>query len=117
MRISDWSSDVCSSDLLELVTENGGAHLVAFDVLGTGIGEHVLVAQGSVAAAWFPGAPPPVDALVIGSIDQPPAAKPTRAAQSVAPPTAKATTHPDTAPPLATHTRNTPREGQGVTSN
>ncbi|NYG57127.1 ethanolamine utilization protein EutN [Nocardioides daedukensis] len=80
---------------LELVTENGGAHLVAFDVLGTGIGEHVLVAQGSVAAAWFPGTPPPVDALVIGSIDQPPAAKPTRAAKSVAPSTAKAKTNPE----------------------
>jgi ethanolamine utilization protein EutN len=31
----------------------------------------VLVAQGSVAAAWFPGRPPPVDALIIGSIDEP----------------------------------------------
>jgi ethanolamine utilization protein EutN len=31
----------------------------------------VLVVQGSVAAAWFPGQPPPVDALIIGSIDPP----------------------------------------------
>jgi ethanolamine utilization protein EutN len=31
----------------------------------------VLVAQGSVAAAWFPGQPPPVDALIVGSIDTP----------------------------------------------
>ena len=36
---------------------------VAFDVLGTGIGEQVLVATGSVAASWFqtsaaPTAPP-----------------------------------------------------------
>jgi ethanolamine utilization protein EutN len=38
-------------------------------VLGTGVGERVLVAQGSVAAAWFAGKPPPVDALIIGSID------------------------------------------------
>ena len=37
-----------------------------------GVGETVLVAQGSVAAAWFPGTPPPVDALVIGSIDTQP---------------------------------------------
>ena len=36
-----------------------------------GVGERVLVAQGSVAAAWFPGKPPPVDALIIGSIDEP----------------------------------------------
>jgi ethanolamine utilization protein EutN len=44
---------------------------VAFDVLGSGVGERVLIAQGSVAAAWFPGKPPPVDALIIGSIDEP----------------------------------------------
>ena len=44
---------------------------VAFDVLGSGVGERVLVVQGSVAAAWFPGEPPPVDALIIGSIDPP----------------------------------------------
>jgi len=50
----------------------GGQRLVALDVLGSGLGEHVLVAQGSVAAAWFPGTPPPVDALVIGSLDGPP---------------------------------------------
>ncbi|GAA3647012.1 EutN/CcmL family microcompartment protein [Nocardioides ginsengisoli] len=50
----------------------GGSRLVAFDVLGSGVGETVLVAQGSVAAAWFPGTPPPVDALVIGSIDSQP---------------------------------------------
>jgi len=55
--------------LLELRVEDSDATLVAFDVLGTGVGERVLVAQGSVAAAWFPGPPPPVDALVIGAID------------------------------------------------
>ena len=60
--------------LLEVQVEGGTGHLVAFDVLGSGIGETVLIAQGSVAAAWFPGTPPPVDALIIGSIDNPPAA-------------------------------------------
>ena len=54
---------------LEVEVEDTHARMVAFDVLGSGVGERVLVAQGSVAAAWFPGAPPPVDALVIGSID------------------------------------------------
>jgi ethanolamine utilization protein EutN len=29
-----------------------------------------MVATGSVAAAWFPGKAPPVDALIIGSIDE-----------------------------------------------
>ena len=56
------------------VEVDGGGTLVAFDVLGSGIGEQVLVAQGSVAAAWFPGASPPVDALIIGSVDQEPTA-------------------------------------------
>jgi ethanolamine utilization protein EutN len=54
---------------LEVEVE-GGQRLVAFDVLGSGVGEHVLVATGSVAAAWFPAPHPPVDALVIGSIDE-----------------------------------------------
>jgi len=53
------------------VEGGGGQRLVAFDVLGSGIGEHVLVATGSVAAAYFPDPHPPVDALVIGSVDQP----------------------------------------------
>ncbi len=56
---------------LEVEADGTGQRLVAFDVLGSGIGERVLVVQGSVAAAWFPGKPPPVDALIIGSIDEP----------------------------------------------
>jgi ethanolamine utilization protein EutN len=55
--------------LLEVEVEGTGAHLVAFYVLGSGVGERVLIATGSVAAAWFPGKPPPLDALIIGSID------------------------------------------------
>ena len=58
-----------SGALLEVEVEDTGTHLVAFDVLGTGIGEQVLVATGSVAAAWFPGKPPPLDALIIGAVD------------------------------------------------
>jgi ethanolamine utilization protein EutN len=50
-----------------------GERLVAFDVLGSGQGERVLVAQGSVASGWLPDRPP-VDALIIGSIDEPAAA-------------------------------------------
>jgi ethanolamine utilization protein EutN len=56
---------------LEVEVDGGGQRLVAFDVLGSGIGERVLVATGSVAAAYFPDPHPPVDALVIGSVDEP----------------------------------------------
>jgi ethanolamine utilization protein EutN len=54
---------------LEVEVDGSSSRLIAFDVLGSGLGEHVLVAQGSVAANWFTGTPPPVDALIIGSID------------------------------------------------
>jgi ethanolamine utilization protein EutN len=54
---------------LEVEVDGSKSRLIAFDVLGSGLGEHVLVAQGSVAANWFTGTPPPVDALIIGSID------------------------------------------------
>ena len=54
---------------LEVEIDGTGSKLIAFDVLGSGVGEHVLVAQGSVASSWFTGTPPPVDALIIGSID------------------------------------------------
>jgi ethanolamine utilization protein EutN len=54
---------------LEVEVDGAGSRLIAFDVLGSGLGEHVLVAQGSVASNWFTGTPPPVDALIIGSID------------------------------------------------
>jgi len=62
-----------SGAFLEVEAEGSGQRLIAFDVLGSGVGERVLVAQGSVAAAWFAGQPPPVDALIIGSIDPQPA--------------------------------------------
>jgi ethanolamine utilization protein EutN len=64
--------EIPNGAFLEVEVE-GGSRVVAFDVLGTGIGEQVLVATGSVAAAWFRGSPPPLDALVIGSIDETPA--------------------------------------------
>ncbi len=48
----------------------GGSRLVAFDPLGCGEGEEVLITQGSVAAGYFEGVKAPVDALIIGSIDE-----------------------------------------------
>lgn len=63
---------------LELEVEGGG-RLVAFDVLGSGVGEHVLVATGSVASGWFAAEhPAPIDALIIGSIDESPSESATR---------------------------------------
>lgn len=52
------------------VEVDGGSRMIAFDVLGSGAGERVLVATGSVASGWFDGHPP-IDALIIGSIDEP----------------------------------------------
>ena len=54
--------------LLEVETE-GGARVIAFDPLGCGDDEEVLITQGSVAAGHFEGVKAPVDALIIGSID------------------------------------------------
>lgn len=48
----------------------GGGRLVAFDVLGCGEGEDVLVVSGSTAAAWLGGGKTPIDALIVGSVDQ-----------------------------------------------
>ncbi|MSP81967.1 MAG: ethanolamine utilization protein EutN [Alphaproteobacteria bacterium] len=53
---------------LEVETAGGGC-LVAFDVLGCGEGEEVLIVSGSTAAAWLGGGKIPIDALIIGSID------------------------------------------------
>jgi ethanolamine utilization protein EutN len=38
--------------------------------LGCNDGEAVLITQGSVAAGYFKGKTAPVDALIIGSIDE-----------------------------------------------
>jgi ethanolamine utilization protein EutN len=77
-----WSTrrlaEIPNGAFLEVEVEGSGQRLVAFDSLGSGVGERVLVAQGSVAAAWFTGKPPPIDALIVGSIDAPAEPKPTR---------------------------------------
>jgi ethanolamine utilization protein EutN len=61
--------DVPHGAFLEVELEGGGS-IVAFDILGSGVGERVLVATGSVAASRFAPAHPPIDALIIGLIDQ-----------------------------------------------
>lgn len=54
---------------LEVETQNG-ARLIAFDPLGCAAGEAVLITQGSVAAAYFTETAAPIDALIVGSIDE-----------------------------------------------
>jgi ethanolamine utilization protein EutN len=58
------------------VQGDDGSRLIAFDVLGSGLGERVLVASGSVASGWFAPDHPPIDALIIGSLDEPHEAPP-----------------------------------------
>lgn len=69
-----WSTkrlkEVPAGSILEVVVDQSSTRLLAFDPLGCGEGESVIVATGSVAAAWFPGEAPPIDALIIGSIDE-----------------------------------------------
>jgi ethanolamine utilization protein EutN len=78
-----------SGAFLEIEVAGSGEHLVAFDVLGSGQGERVLVVQGSVAAGWLPDRPP-IDALIIGSIDDPAPSRPEpRRARKTKPATTK----------------------------
>jgi ethanolamine utilization protein EutN len=67
-----WSSKhietLPNGALLEV--DVAGNTLVAFDPLGCAVGEEVLITQGSVAAAFFTKHKAPVDALIIGSIDE-----------------------------------------------
>ena len=77
--------EIPNGAFLEVRAADSDAVVVAFDVLGSGVGEEVLVVQGSVASAWFGDSHPPVDALIIGSVDP-----------QTAPSTA--TTHTDPAP-------------------
>lgn len=69
---SVWSTkrldEIPAGSILEIEIDTG-SRLLAFDPLGCGEGERVIIATGSVAAAWFKSASPPIDALIIGSID------------------------------------------------
>lgn len=62
-------NEIPNGAFLEVRAVDSPSTFVAFDVLGSGIGEEVLVVQGSVASAWFGQTHPPVDALIIGSVD------------------------------------------------
>ncbi len=67
-------SELPSGALLEIDLEDRSGkgateRVVAFDSLGCGEGERVLVTQGSVAKGWFRDSNVVIDALVIGSLD------------------------------------------------
>ena len=47
-----------------------GERVVAIDIIGAGIGEYVLVAQGSAARLGCDMADAPVDAAIVGIIDE-----------------------------------------------
>lgn len=68
-----WSTkklaEMPAGSILEVQVDDSNSRLLAFDPLGCGDGEKVIIATGSVAAGWFPGKSPPIDALIIGSID------------------------------------------------
>ncbi len=68
-----WSSkhiETLPNGALLEVEVAGGGKLIAFDPLGCAEGEDVLITQGSVAAAHFTKLKAPIDALIIGSIDE-----------------------------------------------
>ena len=49
---------------------NTGSRLVAIEIIGAGIGEYVLVAQGSAARIGCDMADAPIDAAIVGIIDE-----------------------------------------------
>lgn len=69
-RLGELPSGALLEIDLEAVGGGGaGERVVAFDPLGCGEGERVLVTQGSVAKGWFKDGKAVVDALVVGSLD------------------------------------------------
>ncbi len=59
--------------LLEIdLIEDGkvSERVLAYDPLGAGTGEQVLITQGSVAKGWFDSGDAVIDALVIGIVDE-----------------------------------------------
>ncbi len=68
-----WSSkhiETMPTGALLEVTLNTGGSLIAIDPLGCAEGETVLIVQGSVAAGFFTKSNAPIDALIIGSVDE-----------------------------------------------
>ena len=57
---------------IDLIEDDGSVEkILAFDPLGAGEGERVVVTQGSVAKGWFQSGDAVIDSLVIGIVDEP----------------------------------------------
>lgn len=57
---------------IDLVSDQDSVEtILAFDPLGAGEGERVVVTQGSVAKGWFNNSENVIDSLVIGIVDEP----------------------------------------------
>lgn len=54
---------------LRVALDESAGSVIALDLLGSGVGERVLVAEGMSVARRFPDSAP-VDALIIGSLDR-----------------------------------------------
>ena len=54
-----------------MIVEHSAGQVVAIDHIGAGIGEYVLVAQGSAARIGCGMETAPVDAAIVGIIDDP----------------------------------------------
>ncbi len=66
-------NDLPNGALLEIdivEQDNSVERILAFDPLGAGRDERVIVTQGSVAKGWFETGNAVVDALVIGIVDE-----------------------------------------------
>jgi len=57
-------------EILDSLTEKPGRILVAVDLIGAGIGEKVLITQGSSARRMKGFEDVPIDAMIVGIIDE-----------------------------------------------
>ena len=68
-----WASkridNLPNGPLLEVQLASGEM-VIAFDPLGCGSGEEVLITRGSTAADWFGDGNACIDAVIIGSLDE-----------------------------------------------
>ena len=67
-NVKIWSAKFMIVDVLDHM-QTSGKQLIAIDKIGAGIGEYVLVAQGSAARIGCGMSDAPIDAAIVGIID------------------------------------------------